>query len=78
MQGSSIVRCALLVLGPQAEERSEPAQKTDPSAAADIVTQFRAEADQLKRGHASHFLTRSLKRSSRVIARRSAASFRRC
>ena len=55
MQGLSILGCALLVLGQQAEQVRVPAQKTDPSAATDVVKQLRAEADQLKKGHASHF-----------------------
>jgi hypothetical protein len=55
MQGRSIVRCAFLVLGLQAEQGSELAQKTQPSAATEIVAQLRAEANQLRTGHASHF-----------------------
>jgi hypothetical protein len=43
------------VPGVQVEEGSEPAQKTDLGAATEIVAQLRAEADQRKRGHASHF-----------------------
>jgi hypothetical protein len=55
MQGLSIVGCTLLVLGVQAEQDRAPAQKTNPSAAADIVKQLREEADQLEKSHASHF-----------------------
>jgi hypothetical protein len=70
MQGLSIVGCALLVLGVQAEQDRAPAQKTNPSAAADIVKQLREEADQLEKGRAPHFLTHLLRQSSRVIAMR--------
>jgi hypothetical protein len=55
MQGLSIVGCALLVLGLQAEQDGAPAKDTKSGAAMDTVTQLRKEADQLKKGHASHF-----------------------
>jgi hypothetical protein len=54
----------------QAEQDRAPAQKTNPSAAADIVKQLREEADQLEKGRAPHFLTHLLRQSSRVIAMR--------
>jgi hypothetical protein len=55
MQGLSIVGCVLLVLGLQADQDGAAAKETKSGAATDIVTQLRAEADRLKKGHASHF-----------------------
>ncbi len=55
MHGLSVFKYALLVLALQAEQDDVPAKETNSSAAADTVTRLREEADQLKKGHVSHF-----------------------